>query len=170
MEMRPDQLDKPQTTSRQQADIEQVVDRNADRALSALAHGAVAFGVLGISMLVSLVISGIIWLYARRSPTVRFHSEQAGCYQCSVLAINVVLFIVLVLGGGLSLFTAWQGKSDWGLGWVVLAGVIVLAVWYVGTIVYGVVAAVMVLMGKPFKYPVIGDKFEREMRKAKRET
>src|SRR3712207_5971971 len=127
MDMRPEQHDRPQSSPPRQADIGQVVDRSAERALAALAHGAVAFGVLGISMLVSLVISGIIWLYARRSPTVRFHSEQAGWYQCSVLVINAVLFILLVLGGGFSLFTSWQGKSDWGLGWAVLVGVILLA-------------------------------------------
>src|SRR5439155_18980109 len=62
-----------------------VIDRSTARALSALAHGAIAFGLLGVGFLVSLAISAAIWLYGRRSPEVRFHSEQAGCYQCSVL-------------------------------------------------------------------------------------
>src|SRR5688500_19548439 len=75
----------------------QVVDRSAERVLAAVAHGAIAFGVFGIGLLVSLLISGVIWLYSRRSPHVRFHSEQAGCFQCSVLLINFVLLVVVLL-------------------------------------------------------------------------
>jgi|GEM_PF-2947840 len=165
MDARPPQTPPAQSTAqtRQPAtDVGQVVDHSADRALSALAHGAIAFGILGISLPISLVISGILWLYSKRSPMVRFHSEQAGCYQCSVLIINIVLFIVLLLGGGFSLFTIFQGKSDWGLSWGVLVGILILAAWYVGSIIYGLVAAVMVLMGKPFKYLIIGNRLERK--------
>lgn len=165
MDPRPPQTLPAQSTAqpRQPAtDVGQVVDPSADRALSALAHGAIAFGIFGISLPISLIISGILWLYSKRSPTVRFHSEQAGCYQCSVLIINIVLFIVLLLGGGFSLFTIFQGKSDWGLSWGVLVGILILAAWYVGSIIYGLVAAVMVLMGKPFKYLIIGDRLERK--------
>lgn len=60
------------------------------------------------------------------------------------------------------MLTTLQGKSDWGLSWEVLVGVIVLALWFVGSIVYGLVGAVMVLMGKEFKYPIIGDRMKRK--------
>ncbi len=124
--------------------------------LSALAHGAIAFGFFGIGFLASLAISGIIWLYGRRSPQVRFHSEQAGCYQCSVLLINIVFVVVLGAAGGFSLFNVLQGRSDWSVGHLTILGLIIFALWFVASILYGIFAAVMVLLGKPFKYPIIG--------------
>lgn len=137
----------------------QVIDQSTARLLSAVAHAAIAFGLLGVGFLVTLAISGVIWLYARRSPLVRFHSEQAGCYQCSVLLINVVLVVIMGLAGGFSIFTTAQGRSDWGVGWVFWVLLVFFAVWFIATIVLGVVGAILVLMGKPFKYPFIGDRF-----------
>ena len=139
-----------------------VIDQSLARALSALAHGAIAFGFLGVGFLVSLAISGAIWLYGRRSPQVRFHSEQAGCYQCSVLLINLLFVLFLGATGGFSLFKVLRGESDWGTGWLTGLGLIVFILWFVGSIAYGIFAAIMVLMGKRFKYPVIGGRFERE--------
>ncbi len=139
--------------------IGQVMDRSAERLLSAAAHGAIAFGFLGVSFLISLAISGVIWLYGRRSPTVRFHSEQAGCYQCSVLLINIVCVVALGVGGGLSLFNWVQGKSDMGIGQGVGWGLVLFGTWFVLSILYGIYAAIRVLLGKPFKYPIIGDRF-----------
>ncbi|MEO6457081.1 MAG: DUF4870 domain-containing protein [Chloroflexia bacterium] len=143
----------------------QAVDRSAERVLAAVAHGAIAFGIFGIGLLVSLLISGVIWLYSRRSPHVRFHSEQAGCYQCSVLLINFVLLIVVLFSGGFSILQVFQGREDWGTSWVTLFGVTMGIIWFVGTILYGVTGAVMVLLGKPFKYVIIGDRFSRQDRR-----
>jgi uncharacterized membrane protein len=138
------------------------VDRSAERALSALAHGAIAFGFFGVGFVASLAISGIIWLYSRRSPEVRFHAEQAGCYQCSVLLINVVVVAVLGAAGGFSIFRIiFQGESDYGISWGVLLGAALFGLWFVVSILYGVFAALMVLLGRPFKYPVFGDRAER---------
>src|SRR5438105_9052574 len=114
-----------------------VIDQSAARVLSALAHGAIAFGFFGIGFLASLAISGIIWLYGRRSPQVRFHSEQAGCYQCSVLLINLALVALLGAAGGVSIFSLIKGGSDFGLsGWVLL-GLILFLIWFVASILYG---------------------------------
>ncbi len=140
----------------------EVVDRSAERVLAAAAHGAIAFGIFGIGLLVSLLISGVIWLYSRRSPHVRFHSEQAGCYQCSVLLINFILLIIVLFSGGFSIFQVFQGREDWGTSWVTLFGVLVGVTWFFGTILYGIIGAVMVLLGKPFKYVIIGDRFNRQ--------
>jgi uncharacterized Tic20 family protein len=139
-----------------------VIDQSLARALSALAHGAIAFGFLGVGFLVSLAISGVIWLYGRRSPQVRFHSEQAGCYQCSVLLINLVWVVLLGAAGGFSIFNVFNGRSDWGLGGWVAVGFILFLLWFVASILYGLLAAILVLLGKDFKYPVIGDRFRRE--------
>src|SRR5213596_1713694 len=131
-----------------------VIDQSLARALSALAHGAIAFGFLGVGFLVSLAISGVIWLYGRRSPQVRFHSEQAGCYQCSVLLINLVWIVLLGAAGGFSIFNVINGRTDGGLGGWVAVGFILWLLWFVGSIFYGLLAAILVLLGKDFKYPV----------------
>src|SRR5437868_421691 len=118
-----------------------VIDRSLARALSALAHGAIAFGFLGVGFLLSLAISGVIWLYGRRNPQVRFHSEQAGCYQCSVLLINLVWILLLGAAGGFSIFSVINQRSDWGLGGWVAVGFILWLLWFVSSILYGLVAA-----------------------------
>lgn len=139
----------------------QIADKSAERALSALAHGAIAFGIFGFTFFISLAISAAIWLYSRRSPEVRFHAAQAGCYQCSVFLINVVFLLVLFVGGGFSLVNFLQGKGDTG-GWVIW-GFIIFIAWFIASILYGLFAAVMVLLGKRFKYPLIGDRFEKRV-------
>ncbi len=137
-------------------------DRSAERALSALAHGAIAFGLFGVTFIVTLAITGIIWLYSRRSPEVRFHASQAGLYQCSVLLINLLFIVVLGVGGGFSLMNIVQGNGSDLARWV-LWGLIVFVVWFFASILYGLYAAVMVLLGKRFKYPFIGDRYEKKV-------
>ncbi|MFL5732649.1 MAG: DUF4870 domain-containing protein [Chloroflexia bacterium] len=139
-----------------------VIDEGTARTLSALAHGALAFGFLGVGFLLSLAITGVIWLYGRRSPQVRFHSEQAGCYQCSVLLINLVLVVGLGAAGGLSLFDIAHGRPDGGLGGLVLLGLVLFLLWFAASILYGLFAALMVLVGKEFKYPIIGARLTRK--------
>lgn len=138
-----------------------VADRSLERVLAAAAHGAVAFGIFGIGLLVSLLISGLIWLYSRRSSYVRFHSEQAGCYQCSVLLINFALLVTFLSSGIFSAVQAVQGREDWGSSWISLIAVALGLTWFAGTILYGMIGAVMVLLGRPFKYVIIGDRFIR---------
>ncbi len=153
------QLPQQPRPSRQIGDV---ADQSASRALSALAHGAIAFGFLGIGFLASLAISGVIWLYSRHSPQVRFHAGQAGCYQCSVLLVNIAFVVVLGVGGGFSIFNLFQGHFDPGEGGWVLWGFVLFALWFVLSILYGLFAAVMVLLGKRFKYPIIGDRMTRK--------
>jgi uncharacterized Tic20 family protein len=141
--------------------IPEPIDRSTARLLSSLAHGAIAFGLFGITFPVALAVSGIIWLYGKRSPEVRFHAEQAGCYQCSVLLINVLVVILLGAAGGFSLFNSAQGRSDWGFGVGAIVGLILFVIWFAASILYGIIAAILVLMGKPFKYPIIGDRFSK---------
>jgi uncharacterized Tic20 family protein len=127
-----------------------------------LVHGAIAFGLFGIGFLMSMAIAGVVWLYAKRSPEVRFHAEQAGCYQCLVGLINIVLVTVLGIGGGASIVAAFRGEGGSMAGWV-LIGLGMSVVWFFLSILYGVFAAVMVLMGKRFKYPILGDRFEKRV-------
>jgi uncharacterized Tic20 family protein len=140
----------------------QIADRSAERALSALAHGAIAFGLFGVTFMITLAITGIIWLYSRRSPEVRFHARQAGLYQCSVLLINLLFIVVLGVGGGFSIINIVQGNGSDMARWV-LWGFIVFVVWFFASILYGLYAAVMVLLGKRFKYPFIGDRYVKKV-------
>jgi uncharacterized Tic20 family protein len=138
-----------------------IVDKSAERVLAALAHGAIAFGLFGFTWLLSLGITGVIWLYSKRSPDVRFHAQQAGCYQCSVLLINVVWVSALGVGGGFSLFRIFQGQNIPEMNTGVALGACLFALWFMGSIAYGVIGAVAVLLGKRFKYPLLGDRAER---------
>ncbi|HEX8217945.1 MAG TPA: DUF4870 domain-containing protein [Chloroflexia bacterium] len=135
------------------------MDRGTERLLAGVAHGAIAFGLLGVTFPVALLITGVVWLYSRRSPYVRFHSDQAGCYQCSVLLINVLVVAVLAVFGGFAVFGAIRGETTWGELGLVLWGIGLFLVWFAITIVLGVIGAIMVLLGRPFKYPFIGDRF-----------
>ncbi|MDQ3928375.1 MAG: DUF4870 domain-containing protein [Chloroflexota bacterium] len=135
------------------------MDRETERLLAGVAHGAIAFGLFGLTLPVSLLITGVVWLYSRRSPYVRFHSDQAGCYQCSVLLINVLLVIILAVAGGFSIFRVFRGESTWAEVGLVLWGIALFVLWFLVTIGVGIVGVVMVLLGRPFKYPFIGDWF-----------
>jgi uncharacterized membrane protein len=141
----------------------QMVDKSAERALSALAHGAIAFSLFGVTFFVSLVITGIIWLYSKRSPEVRFHAEQAGCYQVIVLAINFAFVLFLGASGGFAIFSLFRGQNISELNTGVIVGLCLFGVWFLGSIIYGVIGAVIVLLGGRFKYPLIGDRFEKKV-------
>jgi uncharacterized membrane protein len=141
----------------------QIVDKSAERALSALAHGAIGFGLFGFTLLLSLAITGVLWLYSKRSPEVRFHAEQAGCYQIIVLAINVAVVLLLAVSGGFAIFNVFRGQNITELNTGVILGGCLFVVWFFASIGYGLFGAVMVLMGKRFKYPFIGDRFEKKV-------
>ncbi len=140
------------------------MDRGTERLLAGAAHGAIAFGLFGLTLPVSLLVTGLIWLYSRRSPHVRFHADQAGCYQCSVLLINLVVVAVLAISGGFAIFGVIRGETTWAELGLVLWGIVLFAAWFAATIMVGVVGAVMVLLGRPFKYPLIGGWFLKRER------
>jgi uncharacterized Tic20 family protein len=134
---------------------------HVDQRIAAVSHLSIGFGVIiGVGFLVGLAINLVIWLRSKRSPVVEYHAEQAGAYQLAVLLINlglVALWIGLAFGV--------MGLPDVRLGstplWQPLAGVWCLvtpaiAVWYFGTILYGVYGGLLVAAGKDFSYPVFG--------------
>jgi uncharacterized membrane protein len=142
----------------QTRDLRGVVDEGTDRTLSAVAHGAIAFGIFGIGLLVSLAISGFLWLYSKRSGKVRFHAEQAGCYQIIVLAINAILIVIMAFSGGFAIFqNVFRRGSDYGTPWILCVGMVIFGVWFLITIGYGLYGAVQVLRGRDFKYVLIGE-------------
>ncbi len=123
-----------------------------DRALAALAHGAIVFGFVGIGFLLALGINLGLWLYSRRSDYVGYHARQAGCYQAFVLVFNLGLaFVILLLFGFYLLYPQWTAVGALA-GWLLVAGL----VWFAGSILFGVAGAVLVLLGRPFAYPWLG--------------
>ena len=141
----------------------QVAGQGSERVLAVAAHAAIGFGILGIGFVLSLLITGVIWLASKRSPYVQAHADRAGRYQLFVLLVNILGGALLVVGLGLILYLdLWRGWDDIG-GWravvvaldglALLIAVPVFAAWYFGTIFYGLYAAVRVLGGHDFHYP-----------------
>jgi hypothetical protein len=138
----------------------------SDRALAVLAHAAIGFGLFGISLLVSVIISLVIWVVSRRRRHVAIHAEQAGLYQLVVFIVNVVVVVgwlaatVPLFGQAILTFPfIAPGGLARAPGWLValwLLAVPLFALWYVGTIALGLIGAARVALGYPFWYPVIG--------------
>lgn len=160
----------PQRVAHSLTNARTIVARGGERALAAAAHGAIAFGFVGIGFLLSLAITAVIWVASWRSRYVREQSDRAGRYQIVVLLVNVLTVALWVAGLALLLWlTGWRlfgwGGGDpgvagaWWVGLIIfallillIAAVPVFAVWYVGTIVYGVYGAARALAGHDFRY------------------
>lgn len=147
-----------------------VARQGSERALAAAAHGAIAFGFVGIGFILSLVITAVIWLTSLKSSYVREQSDRAGRYQLFVLLVNILAIALWLAGLGLLLWlTGWrfiglggdpQVARSLPITLVIVLDLILLvltvpliAVWYFGTIVYGVYGAVRALTGHDFHYP-----------------
>lgn len=142
--------------------VRQTMTEHVDRRIAAVAHLSIGFGiVIGVGFLLGLAINFGIWLRSKRSPFVEFHAEQAGAYQLSVLLINVAMVLMWLVGAGylvvggstLSLGTMSLNQVMAGFGCLVVP---VFAVWYVGTILYGLYGGLLIAAGRDFSYPVFG--------------
>ena len=168
-------------TTRQESEREQrrtvarrgvaVAGQGSERALAAAAHGAIAFGFVGIGFILSLVITAVIWLASKKSPYVREQADRAGRYQLFVLFINIVAVILWVLGFALLLsLTGWRifgfGGGDPQVAEslpitivialdtiTLIAALPIFVVWFYGTIFYGVYGTIRALAGHDFHYP-----------------
>jgi hypothetical protein len=126
--------------------------RVADAGLAAVAHFAIFFGFLGVGFLLSVAISVGIWLYSRRSPFVAYQAEQAGCYQVFVLVFN--------LGCAALLGVFLAGQIYWGWTWAGTAAALLIVffiAWFPLSILYGLWGGLQVLLGRDFRYPVLGN-------------
>lgn len=142
-----------------------------ERALAAVSHGAIAFGFVGIGFILSLVITAIIWLASKKSPYLQEQSDRAGRYQIYVLVMNIVVIAIWILGLLLlGYLLGWRGDlwgggatqvNDLGPRWIIvvidglllLVAIPIFAIWYVGTILYGIYGAYRSLRGHDFHYP-----------------
>jgi len=147
-----------------------VAGTGTERALAAVSHGAIAFGFVGIGFLLSLLITAVIWLASKRSPYLQEQSDRAGRYQIYVIVVNVIVIVVwllglILLGKLLGWDSLWGGgiqdAGNLGPRWIIvvidalllLVAIPLFAVWYVGTILYGIYGAYRSLRGHDFHYP-----------------
>lgn len=141
---------------------------HVDRRIAAVAHLSIGFGVIiGVGFLLSLAINLVIWLRSRRSTFVEFHAEQAGAYQLTVFLLNVLIVSIWIVG-----LVLLMGGSELGAGQISLRQIVaglwcalvpLFAVWYFGTIVYGVYGGIVVAAGGSFTYPVFGPWAQRRL-------
>ncbi len=149
--------------------MRQKLTEHVDQRIAAVSHFSIAFGVfVGVGFLLGLAINLVIWLRSRRSPVVEYHAEQAGAYQLAVLVINIV--VVGVLFG---LIVALLGGSEIGPGEIsmrqvamgmVCALVPLFALWFFGTIAYGLYGGLVVAAGRDFSYPIFGNWARKRMK------
>lgn len=148
-----------------------VAGKGSERALAATAHGAIAFGFVGVGFILSLVITAVIWLVSKKSAYVHRQSERAGNYQLFVLATNILAIVLWLLGFALLLWlTGWRvfgfGGGDpqianslpitllvFVLTITLFIAIPAFVVWFYGTIAYGVYGAACALAGYDFHYP-----------------
>ena len=144
------------------AHIQRKATEHVDQRIAAVSHFSIGFGiVVGVGFLLGIAINLVIWLRSRRSSVVAFHSEQAGAYQLAVLLINIVI-VALWVGGAVLLMMGGSEIGDGALsGRQILMGlwcalVPLFALWFFGTIAYGLYGGLVVAAGRDFSYPIFG--------------
>jgi uncharacterized Tic20 family protein len=141
---------------------------HVDRRIAAVSHLSIAFGILiGVGFMLGIVINLVIWLRSKRSPFVELHAEQAGAYQLTVFILNIVIVSVWIAG-----LVMLMGGSEIGVGQISLRQIVaglwcalvpLFAVWFFGTILYGVYGGIVIAAGGDFSYPIFGPWARRRM-------
>ncbi|MCC7370760.1 MAG: DUF4870 domain-containing protein [Chloroflexi bacterium] len=143
------------------AHIRRKATEHVDQRIAAVSHLSIGFGiVIGVGFLVGIAINLIIWLRSKRSPVVAFHAEQAGAYQLAVLIVNILtaavwIGVTVLLMGGSELGAGEMSMRQLLMGlWCAL--VPLFALWFFGTIAYGLYGGLVVAAGRDFSYPIFG--------------
>jgi uncharacterized Tic20 family protein len=144
------------------AHIQRKATEHVDQRIAAVSHLSIGFGiVVGVGFLLGIAINLVIWLRSKRSSVVAFHAEQAGAYQLAVLLINIVIvaiwvgvaFVLVMNGSQIGSGDLSGGQMLMGL-WCAL--VPLFALWFFGTIAYGLYGGLLVAAGRDFSYPIFG--------------
>jgi uncharacterized Tic20 family protein len=135
-----------------------------ERILAALAHGAILVPIYGI------IIPAIIWITQKeKSRFVSFQSLQALVFHLVLLSLYVIgmlCYFISFIGmfGGFAF--AERTSSDWMavmpslFPFAVLGGFACVGLFFV---IYGAVGAILSLVGKDFRYLLIGTFIERRL-------
>lgn len=145
----------------------QPLDQN-DRIMAALAHAAALLPLMGV------IVPIIIWVTQReRSKYVSFQALQAVVYQITMILlyfIGMALYMLSFLLMGVRIMLVEGAKAGNGdlSGLVAFVPLLVfMAIMLVGLVfvVYGVVAAILTLQGKDFRYVLLGNALQRYLEK-----
>ncbi|MFZ5857892.1 MAG: DUF4870 domain-containing protein [Chloroflexota bacterium] len=133
-----------------------------ERLLAALAHGSVILSFFGP------IVPALVWTFQRhKSPYVAFHALQAVGYQMLTFWVGMTAYLVFMLLFTLAFIPlmalAELGNSNSELTPLIFNGVIFLFMFgFMGVYtLFGIVGAVFSLLGKDFKYPILGKWLEK---------
>jgi uncharacterized Tic20 family protein len=137
-----------------------------ERILAALAHGAILIPIYGI------IIPAIIWITQKeRSRYVSMQSLQALVFHLTLLLLYVIGMLCYFLSfigmfGGLVLTESsgseWMAVLTSLFPFAVLGGFACVGMFFV---IYGLVGAILSLVGKDFRYVVLGNFIESRLQK-----
>lgn len=129
-----------------------------ERILAALAHGAILIPIYGI------IIPAIIWITQKeKSRYVSFQSLQALVFHLTLLflyVIGMLCYFLSFIGMFGGMFLAESSSSEWMsvlpsvFPFAVLGGFACVGLFFV---IYGAVGAILSLVGKDFRYVLIGN-------------
>jgi uncharacterized Tic20 family protein len=151
--------------------VDTVVPTQDERVMAAISHAAALVPMMGV------IAPIIIWVTQKNtSRFVAFQSLQAIAYQlCMIVAWFIGMACYFLSFIGVFAFTAVEGTVGSGKSADLLTGMAVFGPLLVGGamvvggflfIAYAVIAAVLTLQGKPFRYLIIGRAVERFMQPA----
>lgn len=137
-----------------------------DRIMAALSHITIILPFLGV------VAPIIIWVTQKeKSEYVAFQALQALAYQLSLVVLYFIgmgCYMCSFFGPFLSMLFSAEEPNSVVLGAFVLIPFTVMGLLFLGVIgyiIYGLVAAVMVVQGKDFRYMLIGNRLERYLQR-----
>lgn len=134
-----------------------------DRLLAALAHGSVVLSFFGA------LVPALIWSFQRRkSPYAAFHALQAAGYQMLMLWVGTAAYLLFVLLAFLAL-TSFPGAAAAPGGTLSPQRLLEMQGWmyfflfgFIGIyFLPGILGAALCLMGRDFKYPILGKRLEK---------
>jgi len=142
------------------------IHKQDERILAALAHGAILLPIYGI------IIPVIIWITRKeKSRYVSFQSLQGLVFHLTLLflyMIGMLCYFASFLGMFGGMFLAESSRNEWmtvlpGMfPFAVLGGFACVGVFFV---IYGAVGAILSLVGKDFRYLLIGNFVESRLQK-----
>jgi uncharacterized Tic20 family protein len=132
-----------------------------ERLMAAIAHGSVILSFFGP------IVPALVWTFQRRkSPYVAFHALQAIGYQMLTFWVGMaayLLFVLVFMLVAIPLMGLAASNSDFEVPPFILQGSMMFFMFgFMGIyMLFGIVGAVLCLLGKDFKYPVLGKRLEK---------
>lgn len=147
------------------------IHKQDERILAALAHGAILLPVYGV------LVPAIIWITQKeKSRYVSFQSLQALAFHITLIFLymaGMLCYFISFIGMFGGMFIA-EGSQNDGLAalsgffpFAVLGGFFCVGIFFV---IYGAIGAILSLVGKDFRYVLIGNFLESRLQKDSEEA